>query len=348
MTAGGGQGPILIDDHEVQLVELDILQVGVEVGVHHLQGLVGDGGHVGLLIAHSAAVHPRALTGQGHEVYIVHAQATQNGLLGKPGDVVHRQGAPGIHIVEKDLGQSGNLIHRHVVQAGLDNGLQEVLLGLDAAQVAVGIAAVNNQLAVFDLVVLTPAQQLHGLVAVDLLRTGLQVNVEVLGAVVIIHVVGHIEPHRADGIHQLAHGLPLHHHGEVRLEADQVGDLLLQIVDTVLVIVGGPVIDGVDLLDIPRHVDHGITGDVQHVELLIGNVVGHDHDGVGVAAAAGITAYHQEGVKFLLAVAGQLGSAHLHAGGGLSIRVHHGGDLRLDHQQLVGDKHNHNEGGDHR
>ena len=74
-------------------------------------------------------------------------------------------------------------------------------------------------MAVDQLVVLAPAEKLHGLVAVQLLFPLVHVDVQVLGGVVVAHVQRHVEGHAADGVHQLAHGLPLHHHVEVGDEA---------------------------------------------------------------------------------------------------------------------------------
>ena len=262
MAAGGGQAAVLVDLHQIQLVQLDVLQIGVEAGIHQLQHLVRNGSNIGLVVVVRPAVDAGPPVGQGHKVHILHAQAAHDGLLGKPSQVVHRQAAVGVHVIQEDLGHFGDGAEADAVEALLNDRLQKGLLGLDAAQIAVGVAAVYVSIGVG---VLPPAQKLHGLVAVDVLEPGVQVDVQVLGGVVVVHVDGHIKLYAADGIHQLAHRLPLHHDGVVRLKPDEVGDLLLEKLDAVLIVVGRVVVYRVDALDVPRHVHHGVPGDAHDV-----------------------------------------------------------------------------------
>ncbi len=121
---------------------------------------------------------------------------------------------------------------------------------------------------------------------------------QILVRVVVVHGIGVVEVHAADGVHQLAHGLPLHYHLIVRLKAHQLGNLLVQRLDTPFPAAVVKV-DGVDFLHIPRDVDHGVPGNGHHRGLLVGHVVTGQQHGVRVAAAAGIQPQDQHGVEVL-------------------------------------------------
>ena len=121
----------------------------------------------------------------------------------------------------KICGQAGGLQQDLRLQALGRHRLQEGLLGLHPAQVSVGVL---HRV----VVVVPPADQPHGVLAAEGLLASLQVDVQVLGRVVVVHVKGHVELYAADGVHQLAHGLPLDHHIEIGDDAGELAHLPLQ------------------------------------------------------------------------------------------------------------------------
>ena len=124
------------------------------------------------------------------------------------------------HILHKDLRQAGDLQQDLRLQALRRHRLQEGLLGLDPAQVPVGVLHGV-------VVVVPPANQAHGLLPVQLLIALFQMDVQILpwGRVIIIHVEGDLEVDAANGVHQPAHRLPLDHHIEVRDDAGELAHL---------------------------------------------------------------------------------------------------------------------------
>ena len=274
--------------------------------VDHIHQLIHVGRHIGGVVVVGPAPHAVGRNpGHGEEAHILHIQllaraVAEDGLLGKPGQVANRELSG--HVLKEDLGNAGDGAHLcDLLEALLNGRLEEGLLGLDTAQVAVGVARVEDVAVV--VAVVTPAQQLHGLVAVDKLIALLEVNLEVLGQVVVVHPAGDVKVHAADGVHQLAHGLPLHHKGVVRDEAHQLADLLLQGVHA-LVAAAVHVVDGVDLLNVPGDVDQGVPGNAHDGQLLVGDIIGGQHHSVRIAAAVCVAAHHQEGIEILLPVAG--------------------------------------------
>ena len=137
-----------------------------------------------------------------------------------------------------------------------------------------------------------PVQGLHAL---------FQVDVEVLVGVVVVHVLGHVELHAIHQIHQLHKHAQLHLYIEVRLEAHQLLDPAGQGVDA-----AGAGVDGVDLLDVPPLVNHGVPWDGHDAHVLLLGVVGDHHEGVGVAVVH-VRAHQEEGVHALPPVAGDGG-----------------------------------------
>ena len=114
----------------------------------------------------------------------------------------------------------------------------------------------------------------------------------------VVHVVGHVEVHAADGLHDRADGLPLHDHLIVRLKADELGDLLIERLDA-LIAPAVVVIDGVDLLHIPWDVHHRVARDGHDRRLLVRHVVAREQHRVGVAASARVAAEHKDRVEVL-------------------------------------------------
>ena len=114
----------------------------------------------------------------------------------------------------------------------------------------------------------------------------------------VVHVVGHVEVHAADGLHDRADGLPLHDHLIVRLKADELGDLLIERLDA-LIASAVVVVDGIDLLHIPRDVHHRVARDGHDRRLLVRHVVAREQHRVGVAASARVAAEHKDRVEVL-------------------------------------------------
>ena len=114
----------------------------------------------------------------------------------------------------------------------------------------------------------------------------------------VVHVVGHVEVHAADGLHDRADGLPLHDHLIVRLKADELGDLLIERLDA-LIAPAVVVVDGVDLLHIPWDVHHRVARDGHDRRLLVRHIVAREQHRVGVAASARVAAEHKDRVEVL-------------------------------------------------
>ena len=150
------------------------------------------------------------------------------------------------------------------------------------------------------------ADQLHRLIAIQLLITRFQVNFKVLREVVIIHIKGDFKINASNGIYQLSHRVPLNGHGKIRLIAHQLGNLFLQKLHSLFIVIRGVIIHGVEPLDIPGDIDHGIPRQREHTELLVRDVVGYQHHGVGIAAAEGILSYQEEGPEIVLPIAADL------------------------------------------
>ena len=119
-------------------------------------------------------------------------------------------------------------------------------------------------------------------------------DVEILIGVVIVHGEGHIKIHAAQRLHDLPHGLPLDNHVKVRHHAGEVAHLGLEALYSLL---GG--VDGVDALDVPGDIHHGVPGDAHKAGLLVGHVIGGQHNSVG-AAAGGVLPQEEEGKEVLL------------------------------------------------
>ena len=147
-------------------------------------------------------------------------------------------------------------------------------------------------------VIVAVAEHLHGVLAREQAVARRLVDGEVLQRVVVVHVLGHVKPDAAHGLHDLAHGLPLHHHLVVRLEAHQLGDLLIEGLDA-LVAASIGIIDGIDPFDVPGDVHHGVSRDGHDGGLLVGDIIAREEHGVGVPAAAGVPPQDQDGVEVL-------------------------------------------------
>ena len=266
----------------------------------------------------------------GDKVHVLHGQPAEDGGLSEPEQVLHAQVR--LHVLLEDLGKLIDLAHVLHLKELLDHGFQKRLLGLDPAQIAVRVAVLH-------VVVMAVADHAHSLLAAQELIALLDVDGQVLIGVVVIHVPWHVEIHAADGVHQLAHGLPLDNDLIIRLKAHQLGYLLIDLADA-LFPAAVVIIDGVDALDVPRHVHHGVPGDVHDGQLLVRHIIACQHHGVRIPAAAGIPAHHEDRVVILalaLPVAPGTDAAAvvdlLRAG--FVFPLAPGGKLRLDEQAAV-------------
>ena len=205
-------------------------------------------------------------------------------------------------MVHEDADKFPDLRHVAQLQDLLGHGLQKRLLGLRASQVAIRVA---GRYAIGTGVVMAVADHAHGLLPVEDLEALLQVDVQVLVGVVIVHIPGHVEFHAAYGVHQLPHSLPLNDDVEVRDNASEIPHLGLQSLDPAAVLLAG-VIDGVDLLGRPGHIHRRIPGNAHHVHLIICHIIGYQNQGVRIPAAAGVPTNQQEGVVILFPPGGSL------------------------------------------
>ena len=253
-----------------------------------------------MITAVSAAPAGDIFVGHGDEIHVLHLQPAQIGSLGEPQNVLQAQVR--LHILLEHLDELIDLGDILQLQQLFQHGGQKGLLSLDAAQIAVGIAVVQ-------IVVVAVAQYAHGLLSVEFLIALADMDGQVLIGVVVIHVPGHVEPHPAHGVHNLTHGLPLDDHLVVRLKAHQLGDLLIEVLNT-LVSPAAVIVYGVDALDVVGHIHHGIPGDGHDRGLLVGHVIACQQHGVGVAAATRVPAQNQDRIvvlTFPLAVAAGTG-----------------------------------------
>ena len=114
----------------------------------------------------------------------------------------------------------------------------------------------------------------------------------------IIHGIGHIKPDTADSIHDGANRFPFHHDLVVRLKAHQLGDLLINGLQA-LIALAVAIINGIDLLVVPADIYQSIPGDRHHRGFLIGHIIAGQQHGIGIAAATGIPAQHEDRIIFI-------------------------------------------------
>ena len=265
------------------------------------------------------------LVGQGDKFHLVHIQS----LNGRLAEVRHvGDGEIGLYIVLEDGHIVDQVGQQHIgLEALLYHRRQEGLLGFDAAQIPVRIA-------VAAVVVVAVAHHPHGGLSVQQLIALTQMDVEVLGGVVIVHVPGDIEVDPADGVHQLAHRIPLNNHMEVGVDAGELAHFCFQRVESVIS-AAGPVVHPVELHNLVAEGDIGIPGQAHYRQLLVGHVVGRQHHDIGVAAAAGVLAHNQEGIALLLPGPGQAGDLYRDL---IAVLVDRGGVNRVGHHRRRGGK----------
>ena len=139
---------------------------------------------------------------------------------------------------------------------------------------------------------------MHGIVAAEQPVALALVDGKILIGVLIVHVAGDVKIHAVHGVHDFAHGFPLHNHLIVRLEAHQLRDFFIEGLDA-LFSAAVIIINGIDPLDVPRNVDHGIPRNGHDGGLLVGDIIAGQQHGVRVAAAACVPAQDQYRVVIL-------------------------------------------------
>ena len=215
-----------------------------------------------------AAVHAHALAGQRHGIHIV--KITLRQTAGKIDDVAQCQ--VGADILRKNLCIFRDLRDGDRLNALLGKCLQERLLHLGAADIGCSIAG-------------TVAAKLNGVRAVERLPALLQVDIEILRRVVIVHVHRNFHINAADHIDNLLKGLQIDQHIAVHPDAEGLADLVLQRADSLLAHTGRAV-DGVNLGQIIITIDIGVARDTQKRDFIRAGVQVCDDDGVRAAAVA--------------------------------------------------------------
>ena len=205
-------------------------------------------------------------------------------------------------MLHKDFYEFFDFAHIFQLQRLFDTRLQKRLLGLGPAQIAVGIAGHH---AVSPPVIVAVADHAHGLFSIEDLKAFLQMNVQVLIRIVVVHIAGYIEFHATQGIYQLTHGFPLNEHIEIRHDAGQIADLLFQIFQAAAAGFLGTVYR-VDLFDGPGNIHSRIPGNTHHVHLLIRHIIGNQNNGI-CTAAGGIFSQQKERIVPVLPSAGSTG-----------------------------------------
>ena len=298
---GRADRPVPVHRHDVQIGHGEGLHVGTELLVDDVQQFLGLRHHVGQVLLIRPAPRAGDLVGHGQELHVVPDQSAHERLLGEPEHVLEAQ--IGLHVLLEDLGDLVDRPHVLEVQHIAQDRLQEVLLELHPAVVA--DAAVPLAVAVRTVVVVgPPADDLHGVLAHHEPPALFLFDHQVLFRVVVVHGIGIVEPDAPDRVHHLPHGLPFHDHPEVRLEAHQLGDLLIDLLHPPFP-AAVHAVDGVELLHVPVHVYHGVPGQGHDRGPLMGHVVAGQEHGVGIAAAVGVAAQDQDRV-IVLALAGPL------------------------------------------
>ena len=217
-------------------------------------------------------------------------------FLRKPEHLAQLQIA--LHVAVENIDIAADLGPVLQRQALLEHGLEEHLLRLHAALVVIALGII---------VVVAPAHQAHGLLAVELLQARLKVDLQILPGVLIVHLTRHIHLHAADEVHDLHKGFQIDLDVIVGRKSDELFEVRFQSVHT------QDAVHRVDLLDVPLDVDHCVARDAHQAQILVGHVVGDDHDRVGIALAL-IRTQHKEGIKILLALAGEGGLLRRHSG----------------------------------
>ena len=261
--------------HQVQLPLGHRGGVGVDGAVHHVQPVVK--------VKEGVAQLMHLLGGVGGGVKIDVLRRTHQGLPDEIGDVGGRQ--VGVRILGQNLGHLANIGDVAQTDELLRRRLQKFMLHLNALQIAVDIA-------------LAVAAKPHGRLSVQQLIARLQMNHR---PVVIVHGLGHVKIHPAQYVHHLNDGVQIDHCVAVHVKAGQLLHVAAQGIDAVAAVVFAAPVHAVQLSVVPLHVDDGIPGDADKIQLVAHRVQLAHHDGVGVAGAV-VVAGQQDGVNAVLAL----------------------------------------------
>ena len=269
------------------------------LGVDQLPDFLGVGGVHGGSIA-GAAGEEEALQGAG--------QLQSRGLARQLQQL--RCGEVGLHMLQ----EQGHIV-REMLGLGegpFQHGGQQLPLHRRPIQIPVGIAVQGVPLAVGGVPEEGRAQ---GLRSVQQLNPRIQVDVDVLSPILVVHVLGHVELHAAHGVHQLHKALGIDDDIVVDGIAQQAGRLGPE---------GLHAVFGVDIVQMGQGaavgdadgVDLGVPGEGQQADGLFPAVVGNGHHAVG-EVGGGAGGGQQEGVHSLppLQLAGAGGLGHAGAGG---------------------------------
>ena len=172
---------------------------------------------IGIELIVVAAVHAHALTGQCNGIHIVKIALCQP--AGKIDDVA--DGKVGADILREDLRVLRDLGKGDRLHALLCQCFQEILLYLRAADVSRGVTV-------------AVAAKLDGVRTVERLPAFLQVDIQILRRVVIVHVHRHFDINAADHIDNLLKSLQINHYIAVRPYAKGVADLVAQSLNSLL------------------------------------------------------------------------------------------------------------------
>ena len=279
-------------------------------------------------VGHPPIAHV-AVSGEGAAADASGEVQTQ-AFCSKPGQI--RAAQVGLHIPLYNIHKFAEIGHAAEGHDLAGHGEHHFLGGLRPLDVSQGIAGAVG--------VVAEAADLQGLLARQVLHPGLEVNVQVLGGVIVVHLHGNVEVHAAHGVYHLHKGVQIQGDIEVKGEAHQVRDHVPQVLDArnqagVDLGVGG--------------VHQGVPGDGDHSDLLVGHVIGDHHDGVSVAA--GLVRHRQkEGIGLFLSL--PVSVLHARDGGGAGLAAAgRRGELRLGQDELpdpVSDHHNGRQDHNHR
>ena len=169
------------------------------------------------------------------------------------------------------------------------HGLKQLVLHVDAADIAVGIRVAE-------------AEHAHGLIAVEVLIALLDMDAQILTGVVIVHIDRDVEVDAAHGVNELDE----HLHVKERITVDPVAENLLRAADerlhAVLAVVLGRGVVLVHLLGLVGHVHGRIARDADKLQRLILRVEHTDKYGVRQAGRAVLAGDEERVAPFLAAV----------------------------------------------
>ena len=126
---------------------------------------------------------------------------------------------------------------------------------------------------------MAPAQEADGLLTVQVLHTGLKIDVQVLRGIVVLHPERHLVVHAADRIDDGRDAVKVYDNILIRLKAHQALDLFFRLLDVAALAAGVHAVGCVDLLARAGRgvVAHGVARDVHNVDGLFLGVHRRDH-----------------------------------------------------------------------